>query len=61
MTWQTAIVGIPFGGAKGGINVPVDRLSEELQQVTRSFIDKIEKLLGPRVISPPLTSTPTPR
>jgi glutamate dehydrogenase (NAD(P)+) len=48
MTWKTAIVGIPYGGAKGGINVPVDQLDEaELQIVTRSFIDKIEKVLGP--------------
>ena len=48
MTWKTAIVGIPFGGAKGGINVPADQLGEdELQTVTRSFIDKIEKVLGP--------------
>src|SRR5437764_3743016 len=48
MTWKTAIVGVPFGGAKGGINCPADRLSkEELQRITRSFIDKIEKVLGP--------------
>lgn len=48
MTWKTAIVGIPFGGAKGGVNVPADELDDdELQTVTRSFIDKIEKVLGP--------------
>ncbi len=48
MTWKTAIVGIPFGGAKGGVNVPADALDDdELQTVTRSFIDKIEKVLGP--------------
>src|SRR5438105_12239995 len=48
MTWKTAITGIPFGGAKGGINCPAERLSKaELQLITRSFIDKIEKLLGP--------------
>jgi glutamate dehydrogenase (NAD(P)+) len=48
MTWKTAIVGIPFGGAKGGINCPADQLTKaELQQITRSFIDKIEKVLGP--------------
>jgi glutamate dehydrogenase (NAD(P)+) len=48
MTWKTAIVGVPFGGAKGGINIPVEQLdAEELQAVTRSFIDKIEKVLGP--------------
>ena len=48
MTWKTAIVGVPFGGAKGGINCPVDELSKaELQKITRSFMDKIEKVLGP--------------
>jgi glutamate dehydrogenase (NAD(P)+) len=48
MTWKTAIVGIPFGGAKGGINCPADQLEEsELQKISRSFMDKIEKLLGP--------------
>ena len=48
MTWKTAIVGIPFGGAKGGVNVDPKKLeSHELQSVTRSFMDKIEKVLGP--------------
>jgi glutamate dehydrogenase (NAD(P)+) len=49
MTWKTAVAGIPFGGAKGGVNCDVHSLDEgELQQVTRSFIDKIEKVLGPQ-------------
>jgi glutamate dehydrogenase (NAD(P)+) len=48
MSWKTAIVGIPFGGAKGGVNCPAGELSrDELQRITRSFIDKIEKVLGP--------------
>jgi glutamate dehydrogenase (NAD(P)+) len=47
MTWKTAIVNIPFGGAKGGVNVPSDLSRDELQAVTRSFIDKIDKVLGP--------------
>ena len=42
MTWKTAIVGIPYGGAKGGIDCPGDELRpEELQAITRSFMDKI--------------------
>jgi glutamate dehydrogenase (NAD(P)+) len=49
MTYKTAIVGIPYGGAKGGVNVNAGELSTaELQAVTRSFIDKIEKVLGPQ-------------
>src|SRR5215210_7456678 len=48
MTWKTAIAGIPFGGAKGGVNVDAKAVNDaELQQITRSFIDKIEKVLGP--------------
>ena len=48
MTWKTAIAGIPFGGAKGGINVDPHQLDKaELQSVSRSFLSKIEKVLGP--------------
>jgi glutamate dehydrogenase (NAD(P)+) len=48
MSWKTAIVNIPFGGAKGGVNVdPRDCTTAEMQRITRSFIDKIEKVLGP--------------
>src|SRR4051794_18640421 len=48
MSWKTAIANIPFGGAKGGINCPAaDHSQHELEQITRSFIDKVEKVLGP--------------
>ena len=48
MTWKTAIAGIPFGGAKGGVNCPAQELEEaEVERITRSFMDKIEKVLGP--------------
>jgi glutamate dehydrogenase (NAD(P)+) len=48
MSWKTAIVDIPFGGAKGGVNVPAGECTQdELQLITRSFIDKISKVLGP--------------
>ena len=48
MTWKTAIAEIPFGGAKGGVNCPAGDLeSSEKQQIARSFIDKIDKILGP--------------
>jgi glutamate dehydrogenase (NAD(P)+) len=59
MTWKTAIAGIPFGGAKGGVNCPADQLTEaELQTITRSFMDKIEKVLGPtRDIAAPDVNT----
>jgi glutamate dehydrogenase (NAD(P)+) len=48
MTWKTAIAGVPFGGAKGGVNCPARDLNEtELQLITRSFVDKISHVLGP--------------
>ena len=48
MTWKTAIAGIPYGGAKGGVNCRSDQLNtEELQSITRSLMDKIDKVLGP--------------
>src|SRR3954452_5429279 len=48
MTWKTAIAGLPYGGAKGGVNCPAGEMSRgELQTIARSFMDKIEKVLGP--------------
>jgi glutamate dehydrogenase (NAD(P)+) len=48
MSWKTAIVGVPFGGAKGGVNCPANELEpSEVQHIARSFMDKIEKVLGP--------------
>jgi glutamate dehydrogenase (NAD(P)+) len=48
MTWKTAVANVPFGGAKGGVNCPADTLEpSELQRIARSFMDKIEKVLGP--------------
>jgi glutamate dehydrogenase (NAD(P)+) len=48
MTWKTAIVNIPYGGAKGGVNCDARKLeAHEVQIVARSFMDKIEKVLGP--------------
>ena len=47
MSWKTAIVNIPFGGAKGGVDCPASELSEEeLEAITWSFMDKIEKVLS---------------
>ena len=48
MTWKTAVANVPFGGAKGGVNCPADKLERnEVQAIARSFMDKIEKVLGP--------------
>ncbi len=48
MTWKTAVVNIPYGGAKGGIAVDVTKLSKrELERITRKFIDEIHEIIGP--------------
>jgi len=48
MTWKTAVVDLPYGGAKGGIAVEVHKLSErELQRITRRFVDEIHDIIGP--------------
>jgi glutamate dehydrogenase (NAD(P)+) len=47
MTWKTAVANVPFGGAKGGVNCPGDLEQSELQTIARSFMAKIEKVLGP--------------
>lgn len=53
MTWKTAVVGIPFGGAKGGIQCDPARLSpRELQRLTRRFVDAIGTVIGPHVDIP---------
>ena len=48
MTWKTALMGIPYGGAKGGIQVSPESLSqEELNRLTRRYTINIEHLIGP--------------
>jgi glutamate dehydrogenase (NAD(P)+) len=47
MTWKTAVVDIPFGGAKGGIQVDPKPMSEnELRQMTRRYTQHISYILG---------------
>ena len=48
MTWKTALVDIPFGGAKGGIHVDVGDLSRgELERMTRAYTRAVRKVIGP--------------
>jgi glutamate dehydrogenase (NAD(P)+) len=48
MTWKCAVVGIPFGGAKGGVICDAKRLSRrELEQLTRRYTTEISLLIGP--------------
>jgi len=48
MTWKTAVVDIPYGGAKGGINCDPSRLSQaELYRITTRFVELIKEVIGP--------------
>lgn len=48
MTWKTAIVNIPFGGAKGGVNCDPKTLSKaELERLSKSYFSKIDLVIGP--------------
>lgn len=48
MSWKTALVDIPFGGAKGGINCDPEELSlRELEVLTKQFISRLHGLIGP--------------
>jgi glutamate dehydrogenase (NAD(P)+) len=48
MTWKTAVVNIPYGGAKGGVCVDPRLLSrKEKERISRKFIDQIHEIIGP--------------
>jgi glutamate dehydrogenase/leucine dehydrogenase len=48
MTWKCAVVGIPYGGGKGGVIVDPKKLSQkELEALTRRYFTEIEVLVGP--------------
>ncbi len=48
MTWKTALVDLPYGGAKGAITVDPGQLSfNELNRLTRRYTQNIEHLIGP--------------
>ena len=48
MTWKCAIVGIPFGGGKGGISCnPKEMSPAELERMTRRYIIEIMPIIGP--------------
>jgi glutamate dehydrogenase (NAD(P)+) len=48
MTWKTALLDVPFGGAKGGVRVDPKSLSiPELERLCRSYFSAIEPVVGP--------------
>lgn len=53
MTWKTAVLNVPFGGAKGGVRVDPNKLSPgELERLTRKFTAGIHDLIGDSVDIP---------
>ena len=48
MTWKTALAGLPFGGAKGGVKVDSNSLSlGELERLTRRYAAEVFPIIGP--------------
>jgi glutamate dehydrogenase/leucine dehydrogenase len=61
MTWKCAVVGIPFGGGKGGIIVDPKKLSrEELERLSRGYIQALGDFIGPDkdIPAPDVYTTP---
>ena len=48
MTWKCALIGIPYGGAKGGVTIDPRLYSQnELERVTRRYASEIGPIIGP--------------
>ena len=61
MTWKTALTDLPFGGAKGGIDLDPKGLSPgERQRATRGLMSSLDKVLGPMrdIMAPDMGSGP---
>lgn len=53
MTWKTAVLDLPFGGAKGAVACDTKQLSDrEVEQVARRYMEEIAPLVGPEIDIP---------
>ena len=53
MSWKCALAGLPYGGAKGGVNCDPNKLSlTELERITRRFTQEIIPFIGPQIDIP---------
>lgn len=53
MTWKCSLLGLPFGGAKGGAAVDPKKISDgDLEKLSRGYIEKVAKYIGPRLDVP---------
>ncbi len=61
MTWKTAVVNLPYGGAAGGVACQPASLSpRELERLTRKLVDQIQDVIGPTrdIPGPDLNTNP---
>jgi len=61
MTWKAAVVNIPFGGAKGGVECnPRKMTGHEIEKMTRRFTWEISSLIGPErdILAPDVATNP---
>ena len=61
MTWKCAVMGLPFGGAKGGVVLDPRQYSEnELQNITRRYTAEIAPIIGPDqdILAPDMGTNP---
>jgi glutamate dehydrogenase (NAD(P)+) len=53
MTWKTAVVDVPFGGAKGGIDCDPHKISDkDLSLITRLYVEQMKDVIGPAIDIP---------
>lgn len=53
MSWKCALVGLPYGGAKGGVNCnPREMSAAELERLTRRYTQELIPIIGPQVDIP---------
>ena len=53
MTWKCAVVGLPFGGGKGGVICnPKEMSAQELENLTRRYTTEISIMIGPEIDIP---------
>jgi len=53
MSWKCALVGLPYGGAKGGIACNPNKMSQtELERLTRRFTQELIPIIGPQIDIP---------
>ena len=53
MTWKTALVDLPYGGAKGGVICePKDLTERDLERLTRRYTEGIRRMIGPEIDVP---------